>query len=91
MLCALESLNDHYQQVQSSIAPLARAQHPYNVGRSVFLPVPFHWVYVPALYFDHRIYHWIFCATVADIQALTANLSHSGLHEDDNDDSLMSP
>ena len=85
------SLSDDYHQFLPSIAPFARAQRYHNEGQEALLPVPFHWVHAPALYFDHEIYHWIFCATVADIQALTGDLGHSGLHEDDSDDSRMSP
>ena len=61
-----------------SIAALPCAQRYYNEGRPVLLPVPFHRVYVLALYFDHGIYRWIFCATVAEIRDLPAELGRSG-------------
>ena len=78
------------EQFLPSIAQLARAQRYHNEGLEVLLPVPFDWVHVPALYFNHEIYHWIFCVMVADRQALAADLGHSGLHEVDSDDSLVS-
>ena len=59
-----------------------------SVRRPVLLPVPFHWVYVPALYFDNGIYRWIFCATVVDIRAVAANLGCSGLQKDDSDEPI---
>ena len=83
MLRGPDSLHDDYQQFLSSMALLERDKHYYHVVRPVLLPEPFHCVYVPALYFDHGIYCWIFCATVAHTQALAPDLSRSGLQEDD--------
>ena len=88
MFSGLESLNDDYQHFLSSIAPLVCAQYYYNVGWPLLLPLPFHWVYVPTLYFDHGIYGWIFCVMVADTRALAADLGRSGLHKDDSDVSI---